>query len=184
MADFFRKPIIEIQIENPSLRTGKSLTWVKLQVSGFCLVRVSCPTIPDWRPIYLWVSNSKNISKITPISSTLVAESWYLFGYFRKEFKIADSDWMVKTPVAKIITNFGPALLNLRQINFLDSIKSFSYKKSLFLTKLSNTISKRMVTNNPISISSAVSKVRSSIYLKRISVNPKIFYEKEAVKDE
>ncbi len=184
MPYLFRKPIIQIKIENPSLRIGKTLTWAKLQVSGFCIIKVSCPALPDWRPIYLWISNSKKISKIVPTNAILVAHSWYLFGYFSQEFKIADSDWILETPAAHISKILPPLLLNLRQKSYFDNMKIFSFKKFLFLTKLSNTIIKKGISNNPISIGSAVRKVRYSIYLKRFSVNPKKFYEEEAVKDD
>jgi hypothetical protein len=184
MAYFFRKPKIEIQLENPYFRIGKSLTWAKLNISGFCLVRLSCPSIPDWKAINFLVFNSRDISKATPISATLVVQSWYLLGYFQREFKIADPDWILKTPAAQIFKNFDPILQNLIQNHSLDNIKSFSYKKSLFLNKLSKTIKKKRLINNPFSISSTVSQLRSSIYLKRVSVNPKVFYKEEALKDE
>lgn len=184
MSDFFRKPIIEIRINYPSLRIGKSLTWVKFELSGFCFVKLSCPAIYDWRPIYLWVNNSKKISKATPIGVKIVVQSWYLFGYFQEEFKISDPEWMVKTPAAKINMKIGPALQNIIQANFSDTIKSFAYKKSLFVTKLSNTINKKRLIINPFSIGSTVIKVRDSIYLKRVTLDPKIFYKEEAVKDD
>lgn len=188
MIIFLSAPTIDIKVENPYLRMGKSLNWTRLEVSGFALVKISCPDIRDWKPMYLWINKPKQVSLIAPINSKLIAESWYPFNYSKKEFQIADSDWVVKTPVAKIIPTFDVEMKSFLLINLTSAIKSFSYLQPLFFLKQKNTIRsaglRLLLKHNTFSISYSISRFKKAIYLKRFSLNPKTFYKDENLKDE
>lgn len=188
MIIFLPPPSIDIKVENPYLRMGKSLNWTRLEVSGFALVKISCPAIRDWKPIYLWINKPKHVSLVAPINSMLIAESWYPFNYSKKEFQIVDSDWMVKTPLAKITPTFDVEMKSFLQINLTKSIKSFAYLKPFFLLKQKNTIRSAqlriLLKNITFSMNSSISGFKRAIYLKRFSLNPKTFYRDEALKDD
>ncbi len=188
MKFFFNAPLINLKLENPCVRTGRSLTWVNLEASGYCLIKLYCPTIRDWNPLYFWVNSSKKISIVTPLNATLEVKSWYFFGHSKQKFSIADSEWLLRTPPAEIIRDFAFQKLSLEETVLANAMKSFSLKKSFFLSKQTNTIRNANLKSKFIiiafSINSSVNKIKNKIYLKRVSLDPKVFYKNEAKKNE
>lgn len=99
-----KKPLIKLLNQNPKLKTGKSLTWLSVEIIGYGLIRFYSPAISDWKPILLWVKGYKSKTIAVPINTTLVISSWYFFGMNKDVFNVTDSNWIIETPKSYLNT--------------------------------------------------------------------------------
>lgn len=188
MQNFFKKPLIQVKLENPHLRSGRYVTRLNLGVSGCALVKISFPAIVDWKPIYLLTKGFEEFPLVVPINTILTAQYLYFFGYTKQDFQIKKSEWDVNIPSAQVSKNVGSEILNVRQPILSSNLKSLVFKKSFFSLMQKNTIIKVRRTTKlkggRFSINASIKKFNVAIYLKRVFINPKMFYRNEALKDE
>ncbi len=182
----FTKPIVEIVNENPDFESGKSLTWIKVSVSGFGLIQISCPLITTWKTKTFLVNKPARFLITAPINSTLAIKSWYLCGLDKSIYKVNDSKWIVKSPavslqnekikneVLKSHESFTKNLLK-KQI-FSISKKSFIYTKH----EINFSLIRAKFDNKKIIPMIELLNSKNYFLFKFKKINLRAFYKKEA----
>ena len=191
MSYLSNKPTITFKVENPQLRSGRSLTWLNIDFQGFALIRIACPKTPGWKPVYFWVRGSKKFSITTPINNVLVAHYCYFLGLSRKEFKVDDSDWQISSPSSKIlmkIKTVSYVIKTWKLNNLLLKNKTFLYGKLSSIVKLQNAINRLRIKadlyRNLFNPNLNNINTRKYIFRKQSKLNPSTFYKNQGMKDE
>lgn len=195
MAELFKRPVIQFSIGNPHVRMGRTLTLVNFEADGFALIRISCPDVPDWKPVLFWVKGFTRNSLAAPVNKVLVLHGWYFFGIEKQLFQVADSNWLINIPTTKSMKSFEVFRSNSKLGYLSFRKKIFSYKKPsftfnlkpLFIFNFQRLIYKlkiKIEVNNAFRLSFVIPNIKNIIYLKCISLNPQLFYKNKVIKDE
>lgn len=117
---------------------GKDFTWVKVDVSGFCMVKLKSETHPYWKVHKIKSINGYAQSIVAPIGAVIDIRIYSFTGIGKSVFKVCNADWIITPPKPAVFTtnlfrSIEKKILQKWYINILEINQNIKIKQTNLL---------------------------------------------------